>query len=126
MAQRRTAMESGERDQTIVIQERPIADVVDSSGAPTEEPPETAWTTLVASMPASKQHIRGDERLAASQLSSPYDTRWEINYRADMDPDLLNVKKLRRVVHRGKVHDIVDASQIGRREGIELLTLARA
>jgi hypothetical protein len=41
-----------------------------------------------------------------------------------MDPDLVDVPKLRRVLFHGRIHDIVAANQIGMREGVELLTLA--
>lgn len=112
-------MEPGERDWVITIQSRPLADEADDSGAPIE-----TWTDLVT-MPAAKYDVSGQEKFAAQQLSASYDTRWEINYRADMDPELLQVAKFRRILHRGRVHDIVDASLIGRREGIKLMTLAK-
>jgi len=114
------SLEPGERDWVITIQQRPVTDEADDSGAPVEN-----WTTLV-DMPAAKYDVRGTERFAAQQLSASYDTRWHINYRADMDPELVHVAKLRRVLHRGRVHDIVAATMIGRREAVELLTLAKA
>jgi hypothetical protein len=84
------------------------------------------WTTLVDQMPATKLDVGGRERMifANSQIAAAFDARWQINYRLDMDPDLVDVAKLRRIVHRGRVHDIVSAAQIGRREGIEILTVA--
>lgn len=113
-------MEPGERDWTITIQQRQASDdAVDDSGTPEE-----TWTTLVT-MPAAKYDVSGQEKFAAQQLSASYDTRWEINYRADMDPELVKVAKYRRILHRSRVHDIVDASMIGRREGIKLMTLAK-
>jgi hypothetical protein len=42
-----------------------------------------------------------------------------------MDPDLLDVPKRRRLVYKGRTYDIVAAGQIGRNEGVELLTLAK-
>jgi hypothetical protein len=45
-------------------------------------------------------------------------------YRADMDPDLVDVPKARRLVFGGRVHDIAAAQHLGRREGIELSTKA--
>lgn len=112
------ALEPGERDWIVEIQQ--VTDDVDDSGAPLE-----TWTTLVAHMPAAKYDVRGMERFAAQQLSASYDTRWHINYRLDMDPELLDVAKVRRLVHQGRVYDIVAASMIGRREAVELLTLAK-
>lgn len=121
MARRANApMEPGERDWTVTIEQLTQPDQADDSGAPEEN-----WTTLVT-MPAAKYDVRGMERFTAQQLSASYDTRWEINYRLDMDPELVtNLPKVRRIVHRGRVHDIVAASMIGRREGVELMTLAK-
>lgn len=116
MARRTFPMEPGERDKQVTIQQ--LTESAGSSSFPVE-----SWTSL-CTMFMSKEDIGGRERFTASQLSTPYETRWEGNYRADMDPDLLDVPKLRRVVYKDRVHDIVSASIIGRNEGIELLTLA--
>lgn len=121
VAMRQTPMEPGERDRIITIEQRPAADGVDASGTPTDGP----WTTLVAEMPAARLDVQGYEKFRADQESARYDTRWEINYRADCDPDLVDVPKLRRVVEFGRIYDIESASVIGRRAGIELLTLAK-
>jgi SPP1 family predicted phage head-tail adaptor len=111
-------MEAGERDRRIVIEQ--LAQSIATTGFPVE-----TWTTL-RTMYAQKLDLSGTERFRADQLSASYDTRWEINYVADMDPNLVGVSKQRRIVHAGQTHDIVAASEIGRREGIELLTLAKA
>jgi hypothetical protein len=113
------ALEPGDRDQIVVIQQCAADESASTSGYPVE-----TWSTLVAAMPASKLDLGGRERFTGQQLAAAYDTRWQINYRLDMDPDLVDVPKRRRLVHRGRVHDIVAAAQIGRRDGIELLTLA--
>lgn len=120
MADRQPPCEPGLRDRIVTIQQRPATDAVDTEGAPIDGP----WTTLVASMPAAKGDVSGWERVRANQTSARYDTRWEINYRLDMDPELVDVAKLRRLLVNGRVHDIVAASEIGRRDGIELLTIA--
>lgn len=112
-------MDAGERDRVVTIQQRSAAEVVDDAGAPVE-----TWTTLVAQMPATRVDLSGREAYRMNQLTGPMDTRWEINYRVDMDPELLDVPKLRRLLAGGRVHDIVAASVIGRRDGIELMTLA--
>lgn len=117
MANRRGPMSAGERDRLITLEE--LTDGVGSSGAPVE-----TWTTLVSNMPASRMDLSGREAYRSGQLSAAIDTRWEINYRADMDPELIDVPKKRRVLAGGRYFDIVAASQIGRRAGIELLTLA--
>lgn len=112
-------MEPGQRDRIVTLEERSATDAKSTSQFPKE-----TWTTLVEEMPAGKEDVGAKELFRSGQLAARVDTRWEINYRADMDPELLDVPKLRRVVHRGRVHDIVSASVIGRRDGIELLTMA--
>src|SRR5262245_35888072 len=95
----------GERNWRITIQQ--VTDDVDASGAPLE-----TWTTLVDSMPAAQINLRGAERFTADQLSARYDSRWQINYREDMDPELYDVAKVRRIQHRGRTYDIVGARMI--------------
>jgi head-tail adaptor len=120
VATRRGAFEPGLRDRVVTIESRSATDAVDTtSGEPTE-----TWTTLVANMPAAKTDVSGWERFRMDQQSARADQRWEMNYRADMDPELVDVPKLRRLVVSGRTLEIVAASEIGRREGIELLTLA--
>ena len=117
MARRMHPLESGERDRQVVLQSRG-ADAGGSSGFPV-----VTWSAL-ATVFMSKEDLRGQERFAVSQLAAKFDTRWEMNYRTDMDPELLDVPKLRRIVYQGRTYDIVEASMIGRREGVELLTIA--
>ena len=107
------------RQWIVTVEQRPSTDAVDASGAPTDEP----WTKLYVGK-FSKDFISGRERFTAQQMSAPYDTRWKSNYRRDMDADLVDVCKLRRLVYKGRVHDIVAASVVGRNEEIELLTLS--
>ncbi len=66
----------------------------------------------------------GSERFRASQIEAVFDTTFTIPYRADMDPDRVDVPTLRRVVFEGRAFDIVFARQVGRRRGIELATRA--
>lgn len=108
------SIDPGERDRLVTIQQAATAD----AGFPTE-----TWTALVDAW-MGKQQISGRERFAAAQVSAPFDTRWEMAYRADMDPELVDVPKARRLVYQGRVHDIVSADLIGRRDGVELLTLS--
>lgn len=111
-------MDPGERDRLIIIET--LTETVGDSGFPVEN-----WTTLT-SLYAARFDVSGAERFRTDQLSAAYDTRWEIPYRADMDPTLVGVVKQRRLVHQGRTHDITAASEIGRRQGIELLTLTKA
>jgi head-tail adaptor len=119
MSKNRAPLPAGQRDQVVTIEQAPLE--TPGGGFPIED-----WTTLVSGMPASKTNLSGSEQFRAAQMSAAVDTRWEINYRMDMDPDVIDVPKTRRLVHNGRVHDIVEASQIGRRNAIELVTLAKA
>lgn len=119
MAKKLIPMEAGERDRRITIQQRSSV-TAGTSGFPVEP-----WTDLVTLF-ARKEDISGNERFVGGQLSAPYTTRWEVNYRADIDPDLVNVAAERRIVYRGRVYDITSASTISRLEGIEFLTLEKA
>lgn len=116
---RSTLVPSGKRDELITLKKRESSDTPDpESGEPVE-----TWTTLVRQMPASKQYINGDERQRNDQTVMHYDQRWVINYRIDMDPDLVDVQKLRQIVFNGRTLDIVYGQQIDRKRQIALYTL---
>lgn len=107
---------SGERNKLITIQQ--LTESAGASGFPVE-----TWSTLATAI-ASRRPLGGRERVTADQVSAPFDTQWQIPYRPDMDPDLLNVTKVRRLVIEGRVHDIVSASPVGQKRGIELMTVS--
>lgn len=112
----------GERDRPVTIQQ--LTDSVAGSGLPKE-----TWTTLVHLAWMRKTDVTGTmasrERFTADQLSARLETEWEMAYRADMDPELVDVAKTRRLSYQGRIYDITAASQIGRRDGIWLRTLAK-
>jgi SPP1 family predicted phage head-tail adaptor len=105
---------AGERNKQITIQQ--LTQDEDSSGMPLE-----VWTTLTTAQ-ASYMPLGGRERLAADHLTSPFDGQFQMAYRPDMDPNLLNVPKMRRIVYDGRVHDIVAASMVGQKRAVELMT----
>lgn len=124
MPSSRTRLDAGKRDRLVTIQERSVVDAVDEvSGEPLDND-DDQWTTLVDAMPAAKEELSGNERFRQDRVAAHYDQRWVINYRVDMDPELVDVPKLRRLSVNGRVLEIVYAAEIGRRAGIELLTLA--
>ena len=120
MASSRTRLDAGKRDLLVTIQQRSTTNIADEDSS---EPVEV-WTTLVGAMPVGRTTVSGWERFRMDQVSARGDERWEMNYRPDMDPDLIDVPKTRRLVFGERVLDIVHASHIGRRAGIELLTVA--
>jgi hypothetical protein len=68
--------------------------------------------------------MKAHERFTADQNKGAADTQWEMGYRPDMDPELVDVVKKRRLLYQGRVYDITSADLIGRFEGIELVTLS--
>lgn len=111
-------MEPGARDRYVAIHA-----ATDDTG--TDGFPGQAWTAM-ASVWMSKRDVGGAERLRAGQVDAQFDTIWEMSYRADMDPELIDVPKTRRLVYQGRTFQIVAAGQIGRREGVEIMTVALA
>lgn len=107
---------AGARDRQVTIQQ--LSESKGASNAPVE-----TWTDLRQAW-ANKADIAGRERFVADQQSAPYDTVWTLPWMADLNPELVDVRKDRRLVVNGRVHDIVEAREIGRREAIEVRTLA--
>lgn len=112
--------ESGTRDRLVTIET--LVESQGGSGFPVE-----GWSPL-ATVWAKKTENMGNrfinQRFDQNQITEPFDTHWELPYSADWDPELVDVQKKRRLVVRGRVHDIVWAGEIGRRVGVQVLTLA--
>jgi len=89
------------------------------AGYPTEK-----WDTLEHGVFMSKVDLRGSEKFLAGQIAANVDTKWELQWRDDMDPDCLDIPKTRRLVHKGRIFDITAAMMIGRQDGVRLLTVA--
>lgn len=85
--------------------------------------PVETWTKLGPPVWMSRLDVRADERFAAHQPSAFIETMWQMPYQCEMDPDLVDVPKTRRLVSNGRAYDIKAASAMGR-HGIELMTLA--
>jgi head-tail adaptor len=110
-------IDPGLRDRSVVIQSRPVTDEVDTAGFPSP-----TWTAL-CTMWARKHAASGQERERYGQTTAAAVDVFEVNYRADLDPELLDVPKLRRVLFNSRIHDIVWAETVDRRDGIRLVTL---
>lgn len=72
----------------------------------------------------SQFDFSGSESRNALQVHASVETRWLMRYRTDMDPDLVDVARNRRLVYQGRVLDILSAEHIGRKDKIELVTVA--
>lgn len=121
MALRNPRATAGQRQCLITLKKRPATDAVDASYTPVDGP----WTEL-GKVWAQKVELGGEERFRAMQLSAKYDTRWVIRYRPDMDPDLIDVAKVRQVIYKSRTHDIVSAIRSDRQNDIEIETLSKA
>lgn len=114
------AVDPGERDRFVRLEK--LTETRDS----VSKAPLASWTKL-ADVWASKMERKDPtarERFVANQLSAAFETRWEIGYRADMDPELVDVAKDRRITYQGRTYGVIFGRQIGRRDAIELFTLA--
>ena len=95
----------------------------------TSKAPTMTWTTLGTAFMENRPNVvsgRRGERFVADQLSASVETVWHTHYREDMDPEAIDVPKFRRLSFRGRTHEIVRASHLGMRAGIELVTIASA
>lgn len=108
---------SGLRDKLVTIQQ--MAKSKGPSGFPVE-----TWTTLRTAY-MNRQDARADERYAANQLSAAIETQWHSDYAADIDPELVNVPAKRRIVYGGRTFDILAATILGNKQGVEFVTLAK-
>jgi hypothetical protein len=111
-------MEPGERTSDVRVESRAPA----VGGAF----PHAPWSVLVARLWMKRIDATQKEREAAAGTSAAIVTRWEMGYRADMDPELVDVAALRRLVFRGRVFEVTGGTVIGAREGVELETIARS
>jgi len=116
-------MSLGQMDRLVTIQRGT------ASKDATSKAPKMVWTTLGTAFMAVRPNVvsgRRGERFVAEQLSASVETVWHTHFREDMDPEAIDVPKFRRLSFRGRTHEIVRASHLGMREGIEIVTIANA
>lgn len=107
---------AGRRDKSVTIQQKPAPDAA-PAGFPVPN-----WSDLRTVFMARRE-LRADERFATRQQSAFVETQWVSEYMADMDPELIDVPATRRFSYAGRFYDIVSASLMDRKTGIEYLTL---
>lgn len=117
----------GQRDRYVTILSRPSEDAVDDSGAPIEGP----WSVMGQAWmgkAAATGFDRSAERYTDEQWSARVETVWHMPYQAAMDPDQVDVPKLRRLVFGALTHDIARADLLAFEDGqqIRLWTRARS
>lgn len=117
-------MRAGRLDRLITIQRR--SQSVSASGAQTE-----TWTTLVNRRSASMTPVKGDERFNPPQTNAQEQIEFRIHYSADV----ADLSPKDRIIHPAlgsdsptddptdrQIHDIVAVHEIGRREGLKIIT----
>ena len=82
--------------------------------------PVQTWATL-ATVWASKEDISDSERVAAKEVGAEITTRFQIRYSTDVSD--LNPKD--RLTYNSDTYQIVGVKEIGRREGLEITSVAR-
>jgi SPP1 family predicted phage head-tail adaptor len=111
---------AGKRDKLVTIQT--ATDGVDGTGAPQQ-----TWATLGTAW-MHRRRPSGNEVFTADQVTAPERAEWEMVYQANMDPESVDVTKLRRLAYQGWTYDIYAAYRMDRSEGmaIVLSTLGRS
>jgi SPP1 family predicted phage head-tail adaptor len=110
-------MSLGQMDRLVTIQK-----AVETKDA-TSKAPRMTWSTLGTAY-MWRRDARGRERFTADQLSAAGDTVWRTHFREDMDPEIIDVPKHRRLRYRGRTYEITSATHLGMRDGIELVPIA--
>lgn len=101
------AMRAGRMDRRIVLQS--VSRTQDAAGEPIE-----TWAAL-ATVWADVSPIRGNERFVDNQEKAERTTRFRIRHRSDITAD-------NRISYGGNIYDIEAVMELGREEGLEILT----
>jgi len=113
---------TGQRDCHVRI-EGCVDDKGARSGYPTKR-----WTEMPPMVYMRKEaELRSDrsaERYEGDQVTARLYTKWTMPYRADCDPDRVDVQKLRRLIYEGRQYDVINGVHTLRGREIELTTLA--
>ena len=106
-------LRSGSLDTQITIQS--ATEAQDAFGEPIK-----TWANLATDPTpwAEKIPLSGSERFQAQQVNAEVDTTFRIRYRTDLDEEM-------RIVLDSTPYDIQGFIELGRREGLDVLTTAR-
>lgn len=122
-------MKAGKLDRRIDIQRK--SDGQSDSGAPIE-----TWTNLVARRAATYSPVRGDEKGVAPQPVASQQVDFWIRWSAALAgltpkdrviyPAIMDDLSPEDEITDDRVYDIIEVSEIGRREGLKIRTERRA
>lgn len=113
-------LDPGALDQRVTIQYRTDGVSESGFGQVDDWTTTTSRTVWMARVPVTLR-----EKVTAQQVSASADLRFVMHYRADMDPDLVDVAKDRRLVFQGRVFNITGAEPMGAKAAITLLAIAK-
>jgi hypothetical protein len=113
----RSAVAAGKRDRLVQLVPRVDATGADRFPADTDGTPISLWV--------SKEDIGGRELIRMNQETAPFDMVFVLPFGDAFNPNAVDVAKAFEVEYVGRRYDIVHAAEIGRRDGVELLTLSR-
>lgn len=80
----------------------------------------STWATL-ATVAASYEPIKDGERFRAGERAADMSTRFQVRYSSDVS----GLTAEDRLIFEGRTYEIEHVKEIGRREGLELTTVAR-
>ena len=100
-------MQAGRLDRLVTLQSRTVTRNAQGEDVVTYSDRASVW--------AEKFDLRGREYFAAQQVKADMQTRWRIRWRSD-------VSVRDRLVADGVSYDIAAVAEIGRRDGLELIT----
>jgi SPP1 family predicted phage head-tail adaptor len=112
----------GKLDRRITIQRRTVTQ--DNSGEPTE-----TWTTLSLRRPASIAPLTGSERLIGETIVA----KEQVEFRTRWSTAIADLSPLDRIIYPSSdspddshIYDIIQASEIGRREMMLIIAIREA
>lgn len=121
-------MRAGRLDRMITIQRKVETE------SPSGEPIAT-WTNIALRRSASYRSLRGGERFTAEQ----YVANEQVEFQIRFSSDVAGLSPLDRIVYPAlqadsppnepetrRIYDVIDASEIGRREGVRVVAVRRA
>jgi len=103
-------MRSGSLDRKITIQKKTVSQNTFGEEVETWSTFSKVWAKVIP--------LRGQERFESKQVNAELDTMFRIRYLTGVLPTM-------RIVHETRLYDIHSVAEIGRREGLDLLSRVR-
>lgn len=112
-------MNAGRMDRRIRFEEAVgVRDPDTNESIPTWLPRATVW--------AERRPLRGSELYAARQVIANVEIKWRIRWPQGFTVTPDSTMRIRDIFDGEREHDILSVIEVGRREGLEMLTKARA